>query len=145
MLAQHQNSAYLFSVFDNFRNSGEGKMNTKSDSASEMKRLAFSLDSIFQRAEELNASFERSTKPRQRKIVEILHKHDIPACVGPFFDSFSRISAAGGDIEQFSHMMVERLSAYLQEDPSKVATRFREAIADYVEIRSQDLDESIGR
>jgi hypothetical protein len=120
-------------------------MNTESDSASEMKRLAFSLDSIFQRAEELNASFERSTKPRQRKIVEILHKHGIPACVGPFFDSFSRISAAGGDIEQFSQMMVERLSAYLQEDPSKVATRFREAIADYVEIKGQDLDESIGR
>ena len=120
-------------------------MHTESDSASEMKRLAFSLDSIFQRAEELNASFERSTKPRQRKIVEVLHKHGIPACVGPFFDSFSRISAAGGDIEQFCRMMVEKLSGYLQEDPSEVATRFREAIADYIEIRSQDLDESSGR
>jgi hypothetical protein len=120
-------------------------MNTEADSASEIKRLALSLDSIFQRAEELNASFERSPRPRQRKIVEILHKHGLPACVGPFFDSFSRISAAGGDIEQFSHMMVERLSAYLQEDPSKVAIRFREAIADYVEFKSLDLDESGGR
>jgi len=120
-------------------------MHKEADSASEIERLALSLDSIFQRAEELNASFERSPKPRQRKIVEILHKHGIPACVGPFFDSFSRISAAGGDIELFSQMMVERLSAYLQEDPSKVATRFREAIADYVDIRSQELDESSGR
>jgi len=117
-------------------------MNKEADTAGEMiKRLALSLDSIFQRAEELNASFERSPKPRQRKIVEILHKHGLPACVGPFFDSYSRISAAGGDIEQFSHMMVERLSSYLQEDPSKVAIRFREAIADYVEFRSRDLDE----
>jgi hypothetical protein len=141
MLAQHQKSAYFPKKFNNFRNSGEGKMNTEADSTSEIKRLALSLDSIFQRAEELNASFERSPKPRQRKIVEILHKHGIPACVGPFFDSFSRISVAGGDIEQFSHMMVERLSSYLQEDPSEVAKRFREAIADYVEFRSRDLDE----
>jgi Na+-translocating ferredoxin:NAD+ oxidoreductase RnfC subunit len=116
-------------------------MNTEADTASDMiRRLALSLDSIFQRAEELNASFERSPKPRQRKVVEILHKHGIPACVGPFFDTYSRISAAGGDIEQFSHLMVERLS-YLQEDPSKVAIRFREAIADYVEFRSRDLNE----
>jgi len=36
-------------------------MNKEADTASEMiKRLALSLDSIFQRAEELNASFERS-------------------------------------------------------------------------------------
>ena len=35
-------------------------MNTETDTASEIKRLALSLDSIFQRAEELNASFERS-------------------------------------------------------------------------------------
>ena len=116
-------------------------MNTEVDTASEIKRLALSLDSIFARAEELNASFERSPMPRQRKIVEILHKHGIPACVGPFFDSFSRISAAGGDIEQFSNMMVERLSSYLQEDPSMVAVRFREAIADYVECASRDLGE----
>jgi hypothetical protein len=74
-------------------------MNKEADTASEMiKRLALSLDSILQRAEELNASFERSPKPRQRKIVEILHKHDIPACVGPFFDSYSRISATGGEL-----------------------------------------------
>jgi len=117
-------------------------MNKEADTASEMiKRLALSLDSIFQRAEELNASFERSPKPRQRKVVAILHKHGLPACVGPFFDTYSRISAAGGDIEQFSHMMVKRLSSYLQEDPSKVAIRFREAIADYVEFMSRDLDE----
>jgi len=118
-------------------------MNTEADTASEMiKRLALTLDSIFQRADELNASFERSPKPRQKNIVEILHKHSLPACVGPFFDTYSRISAAGGDIEQFIHMTVERLSAYLQEDPSDVAIRFREAIADYVEFRSRDQDES---
>ena len=116
-------------------------MNTEADTASEIfKRLALSLDSIFQRAEELNASFESSPKPRQRKIVEILHKHGLPACVGPFFDTYSRISAAGGDIEQFSRIMVERLSSYLKEDPSKVAVRFREAIADYIESKSLDLD-----
>jgi hypothetical protein len=116
-------------------------MNTETDTASEIKRLALSLDSIFQRAEELNASFERSPKPRQRKIVEILHKHGIPVCVGPFFDAYSRISATGGDIEQFSHMMVERIASYLQEDPSEVAIRFCEAIADYVEFRNRGLDE----
>ena len=120
-------------------------MNTETDTASEIKRLALSLDSIFQRAEELNASFERSPKPRQRKIVEILHKHGIPACVGPFFDAYSRISATGGDIEQFSHMMVERISSYLQEDPSEVAIRFCEAIADYVEFRNRGLDEGSQR
>ncbi len=117
-------------------------MNTEADRANEMiERLALSLDSIFQRAEELNASFESSPKPRQRKIVEILHKHGLPACVGPFFDTYSRISAAGGDIEQFSRMMVERLSSYLKEDPSRVAIRFREAIADYVECTSRDLNQ----
>ncbi len=116
-------------------------MNAQVDMENEIKRLALSLDSIFQRAEELNASFERSQKPRQRKIVEILHKHGLPACVGPFFDAYSRISAAGGDIEQFSHMMVERLSAYLQEDAPKVAIRFREAIADYVEFISTSPSE----
>jgi len=64
-------------------------MKKEADTESEMiKRLAFSPDSIFQRAEELNASFERSPKPRQRKVVEILHKHGIPACVGPFFDTY---------------------------------------------------------
>jgi hypothetical protein len=120
-------------------------MNTEVDRASEIERLALSLDSIFARAEELNASFERSPKPRQRKIVEILHKHGLPACVGPFFDSFSRISAAGGDIEQFSHMMVEKLSTYLQEAPPNVEIRFREAIAEYVEFRSRDMDEDGGR
>ena len=114
-------------------------MNTEMDMESEIKRLALSLDSIFQRAEELNASFERSQKPRQKKIVEILHKHDIPVCVGPFFDAYSRISAAGGDIEQLSHMMVERISSYRQEDPSEVAIRFREAIADYVELNKGDV------
>jgi hypothetical protein len=39
-------------------------------------------------------------------------------------------------------MMVERLSSHLKEDPSNVAIRFREAIADYVEFRSRDLNES---
>jgi hypothetical protein len=116
-------------------------MITEADMASEMKRLALSLDSIFQRAEELNASFERSQKPRQRKIVEILHNHGIPACVAPFFDAYSRISGAGGDIQQFSQLMVDRLSAYLQEDPSTVAIRFGDAIADYVEFRRRDMDE----
>ncbi len=120
-------------------------MNTEADSASEIKRLALSLDSIFERAEQLNASFERSEKPRQKKIVEILHKHGLPACVGPFFDAYSRISASGGDIEQFSQMMVERLSSYLHEDPSQVATRFREAIADYVDLSSRDPDLGGGR
>ncbi len=120
-------------------------MNTEADTANEIKRLALSLDSIFQRAEELNASFERSEKPRQRKIVEILHKHGIPACVGPFFDAYARISAAGGDIEQFNEMMVERLSSYLKEDRSTVAVRFREAIADYVEFRSREMSEGSGR
>ncbi|MDR3553652.1 MAG: hypothetical protein P4L55_02740 [Syntrophobacteraceae bacterium] len=114
-------------------------MNTDKDTSDEMiKRLELSLDSIFQRAEELNASFENSPKPRQKKIVEILRKHGIPACVGPFFDNYSRISAAGGDIEQFSRIMVERLSSYLQEDPSKVEVRFREAISDYIECGSHD-------
>jgi hypothetical protein len=117
-------------------------MNTEADTASEMiKRLELTLDSIFQRAEELNASFESSPRPRQRKIVEILHKHGIPACVGPLFDNYARISAAGGDIEQLSQITVERISSYLQEDPSKVAIRFREAIADYVEFNSRGMDE----
>jgi hypothetical protein len=135
-------SAYCFKWFDNFSIQEKAEMNKEADTASEMiKRLALSLDSIFQRAEELNASFERSPKPRQRKVVAILHKHGLPACVGPFFNTYSRISAVGGDIEQFSRMMVKRLSSYLQEDPSKVAIRFREAIADYVEFMSRDLDE----
>ncbi len=115
-------------------------MNTEADTANEIKRLALSLDSIFQRAEELNVSFERSQKPRQRKIVEILHKHGLPACVGPFFDAYARISAAGGDIEQFSQMMVERISSYLKEDTSEVAIRFRDAIADYNELRSREAE-----
>jgi hypothetical protein len=141
-LLRIEKSANYSKRFDNFSIQEKEEMNTEADTASEMiKRLAWSLDSIFERAEELNASFERSPKPRQRKVVEILHKHGIPACVGPFFDTYSRISAAGGDIEQFSHMMVERLSSYLQENPSEVAIRFREAIADYVEFRSRDLDE----
>ncbi len=131
-----EKSAYFFKRFDDFRTQEKEKMNTEADAASEIKRLALSLDSIFQRAEELNASFERSQKPRQKKIVEILHKHGIPACVGPFFDAYARISAAGGDIEQFSDMMVERLSLYLQEAAPSVAIRFREAIADYVEFIS---------
>ncbi|MGA8132512.1 MAG: hypothetical protein WB930_21350 [Syntrophobacteraceae bacterium] len=38
-------------------------------------------------------------------------------------------------------MMVERISSYLQEDPSEVAIRFCEAIADYVEFRNRDLHE----
>ncbi|MGC9194182.1 MAG: hypothetical protein ACP5IL_01860 [Syntrophobacteraceae bacterium] len=60
-------------------------MNTDKDASDEMiKRLQLSLDSIFQRAEELNASFENSPKPRQKKIVEILSKHGLPACVGPY-------------------------------------------------------------
>ena len=109
-------------------------MNTDKDTTDEMiKRLELSLDSIFQRAEALNASFESSPKPRQRQIVEILRKHGLPACVGPFFDTYSRISAAGGDIEQFSRIMVEKLSSYLQEDPSRVAVRFRQAISEYIE------------
>ena len=116
-------------------------MNTDKDTSDEMiKRLELSLDSIFQRAGELNASFENSPKPRQRKIVEILHKHGLPACVGPFFDTYSRISAAGGDIEQFSRIMVERLSSYLQEDPSGVEVRFRQAIEDYIECRNRDSE-----
>ncbi len=37
-------------------------------------------------------------------------------------------------------MMVERISSYLHEDPSDVMPRFREAIADYVELRGRDPD-----
>ena len=114
-------------------------MNTDKDTSDEMiKRLELSLDSIFQRAEEVNASFENSPKPRQRRIVEVLRKHGLPACVGPFFDNYSRISAAGGDIEQFSRIMVEKLSTYLQEDPSRVEVRFKQAISDYIEIGRGD-------
>ncbi len=119
-------------------------MDRQPDSANEMKRLELSLDSIFQRADELSASFERSQKPRQRKIVEILHRYNIPACVGPFFDAYSRIRAAGGDIDQFSRMMVERISSYLHEDPSTVEVRFREAIADYIEFRNREMEEGGG-
>lgn len=114
-------------------------MNTDKDTSDEIiKRLELSLDSIFQRAGDLNASFENSPKPRQQKIVGILRKHGLPACVGPFFDTYSRISAAGGDIEQFSRIMVAKLSSYLQEDPSGVEVRFRQAISDYIECRSPD-------
>jgi hypothetical protein len=120
-------------------------MDTTTNTSDEIKRLALSLDSIFSRAEELNAAFERSPKPRQRQIVEILHKHGIPACVGPFFDSYSRIRAAGGDIEQFSQMIVERISTYLQEEPSTVAIRFSEAITDYVEVMSRNEEGTSGR
>ncbi len=114
-------------------------MNTDKDASDEMiKRLELSLDSILQRAGELNASFENSPKPRQKKIVEILRKHGLPACVGPFFDTYSRISAAGGDIEQFSRIMVEKLSSHLREAPSGVAERFRQAISDYIESMNRD-------
>ncbi|MGC8495019.1 MAG: hypothetical protein ACP5SH_25140 [Syntrophobacteraceae bacterium] len=116
-------------------------MNTDKDTSDEMiKRLELSLDSIFQRAGELNASFENSPKPRQKRIVEILHKHGLPACVGPFFDTYSRISASGGDIEQFNRIMVTKISSYLQEVPSVVEVRFKQAIDDYIESKSRDSE-----
>lgn len=108
----------------------------------DLRPLEKSLDEAFQKAEALNAAFEKSEKPRQRRIVEILHKHGLPAFIGPFFDAWFRITAQGGDIEKIGILMIARLSAYLGEDPNVVARKYRGAIADYVEFMSRDLGES---
>jgi len=108
----------------------------------ELQQLEQSFDKVFGKAEELNAVFEKSGKPRQRTIVELLRKHDLPAFVGPFFDAYFRITAQGGDIEKLTILMIERLSAYLGEDAATVAQRHKAAVADYVEFMGQDLSES---
>ena len=70
-------------------------------------QLEQSFDKAFGRAEELNAVFEKSEKPRQRIIVEILRRHNLPALVGPFFDVYFRITAGGGDIEKLTILMID--------------------------------------
>ena len=45
----------------------------------ELQRLEQSFDKAFRRAEELNAAFEKSGKPRQRIIIEILRRQNLPA------------------------------------------------------------------
>lgn len=108
----------------------------------ELHHLEQYFDEAFGKAEEMNAVFEKCEKPRQRIIVEILRRHNLPAFVGPFFDMYFRISAGGGDIENLTILMIERLSAYLGEDASVVAQKHKEAVADYIEFMSRDLSES---
>ncbi len=108
----------------------------------ELQRLEQSFDKAFGKAEELSAVLEKSEKPRQRIIVEILRRHNLPAFVGPFFDAYFRITAEGGNIEKITILMIARLSAYLGEDPAIVAQRHKAAVADYVEFMSQDLGEN---
>ena len=108
----------------------------------ESQRLEQSFDKAFGKAEELNAVFEKSEKPRQMIIVEILRKHNLPAFVGPFFDAYFRITAEGGNIEKLTILMIAKLSEYLGEDPAIVAQRHKAAVADYIEFMSQDLGES---
>jgi hypothetical protein len=105
-------------------------------------QLEQSFDKAFGRAEDLNAVFEKSEKPRQRIIVEILRRHNLPAFVGPFFDAYFRITAQGGDIEKLTILMITRLSAYLGEDAAIVAQRHKAAVADYIEFMSKDLSEN---
>ena len=105
-------------------------------------QLEQSFDKAFGRAEELNAVFEKSEKPRRRIIVEILRRHNLPALVGPFFDAYFRITAGGGDIEKLTILMITRLSAYLGEDATSVAQRHKAAVADYIEFMSKDLSEN---
>lgn len=113
-----------------------------SETVKAWQRMQDSLDKTFQRAEELNAAFEKSEKPRQRKIIEILRKHGLPAFVGPFFDAYFRITLQGGDIENLSVLMVSRLSKYLGEDAEVVARKHKDALSEYVAFMSRDLDES---
>ncbi len=108
----------------------------------ELQRLEQCFDKAFGKAEELNAVFEKSEKPRQRIIIEILRRHNLPAFLGPFFDAYFRITAEGGDMEKLTILMIARLSAYLGEDPSIVAQRHKAAVADYLEFMSRDLSES---
>src|SRR5208282_5483054 len=103
----------------------------------ELQRLEQSFDKAFRRAEELNAAFEKSGKPRQRIIIEILRRQNLPAFVGPFFDAYFRITAEGGDIENLTILMIAKLSAYLGEDPAIVAERHKAAVADYIEFMSR--------
>jgi hypothetical protein len=114
----------------------------KDEMVEELQRLEQSFDKAFGRAEELNAVFEKSEKPRQRIIIEILRKHNLPAFLGPFFDAYFRITVEGGDIEKLTILMIARLSAYLGEDEAIVAQRHKAAVADYIEFMSQDLRES---
>ncbi len=113
-----------------------------SEMVKEWQRMQDSLDRAFQRAEELNAAFEKSEKPRQRKIIEILRKNGLPAFIGPFFDAYFRITLQGGDIENLSVLMISRLSKYLGEDAELVARRHRDALSEYVAFMSGDLGES---
>ena len=108
----------------------------------DLERLKQSLDRAFEKAETLNAVFEKSEKPHQRRVIEILHGHSLPAFIGPFFDAYFRIAAGGGDTEQISTLMIGKLSAYLGEDVAIVAQRHKAAVSDYVEYMSRDLGES---
>ncbi len=101
-----------------------------------------SLDQVFQKADEINIALEKSEKPRQRAILGILRKHNLPAFIGPFFDVYFRIAAKGGDMEKVSLLVVTRLSAYLKEDAAEVGRRHEAAIQEYVEWMSRDFEET---
>jgi hypothetical protein len=110
-----------------------------SQAKEEWQHLEKSLDLAFKRAKELNPVLEKSEKPRQRKIIEILRKHALPAFIGPFFDAYFRITLKGGDIEKLSVLMISKLSAYLGEDVAVVALRHKAAVADYIDFMGEDL------
>lgn len=114
-------------------------MNAETGVREEWQRLMQSVDKAFQRAEELNVVFEKSEKPRQQKIIEILRKHGLPAFIGPFFDAYFRITLEGGDVERLSLYIVSRLSGYLGQDAEDVGRRHKAAVAEYVEFMSLDL------
>ncbi|MEM5787734.1 MAG: hypothetical protein AAGU11_10470, partial [Syntrophobacteraceae bacterium] len=71
----------------------------------------------------------------------ILHKHRLPAFIGPFLDSYFRINVPGGDVEKLSLVVVARLAKHLKEDPTLVARRHKAAVSDYIEYMSEDLGE----
>ena len=45
-----------------------------------------------------------------------MRKHGIPAFIGPFFDAYFRIAAAGGDIEKISILMIILLGCAVDEE-----------------------------